>query len=182
MKTIAVFGSSVVQPGSAEYQDAQAVGRLLAENAYTVVTGGYEGVMAAASQGAAEAGGHVLGVTMRARSKLDSERQVNPWVKEAIPHDSMRTRLYDLVEISDGYVVMPGGIGTLQELAEAWQLMRIADMAHKPIIAYGPFWQAILTPLLDSIHIPDPIKALVSFANTPDDVVRILQRWKVSQA
>ena len=181
MRTIAVFGSSVVQPDSAEYLEAVAVGRLLAENAYTVVTGGYDGVMAAASQGAAEAGGHVLGVTMEARSKLESEQQVNRWVKESIPHSTMRERLYELVEISDAYVIMPGGVGTLQELAEAWQLMRIGDMAYKPLIAYGPFWQTTLTPMLDSIHIPEPIKALVSFANAPEDVVPILQRWKVTR-
>ena len=116
---IAVFGSARVTPVDAAYEMAYAIGRSLAENGDTVITGGYGGVMEAASKGASEAGGAVVGVTLTPGSMGQArERVVNAWVQENITYDTMRQRLHHLVDVPDGYVALPGGIGTLEEVVE----------------------------------------------------------------
>ena len=88
-KVVSVFGSSAPQPGAAAYESARAVGQLLAKAGFTVQTGGYSGVMAAASQGANQAGGHVIGVTS---AQIEQFRPVpaNPWVIEEKKHQTLR--------------------------------------------------------------------------------------------
>jgi len=174
--TIAVFGGSLVAADSDVYQAAISVGRELGRAGYAVMTGGYGGVMLAASQGAAEAGAHVIGVTLT-RSGQRAERQGNAYVTENIVYETMRERLHHLVERADGYVVMPGGVGTLQELAEAWQLLRISALPPRPLICYGAFWRGIVAPLLDSAYVPDDHAARVQLADTPDTIIDLLNRW-----
>jgi uncharacterized protein (TIGR00730 family) len=121
---ITVFGSAAPLPGTAPYEAARTVGQLLAEAGLSVQTGGYAGVMSGASQGASEAGGHVIGVTS---AQIEQFRPVPPneWVAEEIKHDTLRQRLLHLVDYSDGYIIMPGGIGTLSELAMVWSFLQV---------------------------------------------------------
>src|SRR5690349_5396400 len=102
MKTVAVYGSARTANNDPVYAATQAVGRALAEAGFTVMTGGYDGIMAAASQGAAEAGGHVIGITVRALEMI-GERVVNRWVKEEIKYDTMTERLVHLTRHADAY-------------------------------------------------------------------------------
>lgn len=171
-KIIAVYGSAHVLPGSAEYEAARRVGGALAAAGYAVMTGGYGGIMAGASQGAAEQGGHVIGVTVNG-VKLESERIVNPWVVEEIPTNSMRERLHILVDRADGYVVMPGGVGTLQELAEAWQMQRLAEVP-RPLVVFGGFWRPFIEELQRSAYVPREHAGLVRLAEHAQDVVAAL--------
>ncbi len=129
MKIISVFGSASPLPGSQAYQDAYAVGRLLAEAGYGVMTGGYAGTMAGASQGTSEAGGHVIGVTS---AQIEAYRNIPPnqWVQEEVRQNLLRDRVLYLVMNNDGMIVLPGGIGTLSEMALAWSLMQVGDIAQ----------------------------------------------------
>src|SRR5579883_1936978 len=106
-KMISVFGGAQCPPDSREYQEARQLGRLLAESGYTVCTGGYQGVMGAASRGAYEAGGAVVGVTL---SQLTSP--VNDFITEVRPTTNFYDRLQGLIQHSTGYVAVRGGIGT----------------------------------------------------------------------
>ncbi|GAB4542429.1 MAG: hypothetical protein Kow0063_34380 [Anaerolineae bacterium] len=172
---ISVFGSSAPQPGSADYEVARDLGRRLARAGFTVQTGGYVGVMEAASRGANEAGGHVIGVTC---TQIEEYRPLkpNPWVKEEIQHPTLRERVLYLVDHCDGIVVMPGGIGTLSELALAWSFIQVGEIPPKPIIPVGGLWQRTLAAFIDGAYIRREHVALLKPAKTAAEAVDILVR------
>ena len=136
---ITVFGSSRPHEGDADYAEARALGRALAAKGFAVCTGGYGGVMEAASRGAKERGGHVLAVTASFfRSKP------NRWVDEAIAVRTWQQRLFKLVRLGDGYVACKGGTGTLVELAVVWEMLNKRVMRPRPFVVLGDFWQPII--------------------------------------
>jgi uncharacterized protein (TIGR00730 family) len=169
---ISVFGSSNPQPGEAAYEEARAVGRLLAEAGYGVATGGYSGVMAAASQGAAEAGGHVVGVTS---NQIEKWRPLGPnqWVKQEIRYETLRDRLFHLVTENVGVVVMPGGVGTLSEMALVWGLMQVDEIPARPFVLYGDHWRQTVTAFTLPTHIESDHLRLLRFANSPEEAARL---------
>jgi uncharacterized protein (TIGR00730 family) len=166
---ISVFGSSAPKLGSTEYEDSRAVGKLLAQAGFAVQTGGYSGVMAAASQGANEAGGHVIGITS---SQIETYRPLAPnqWVKQEIKYPTLRERLLHLVLDCAGCIVMPGGIGTLSEMALIWSFMQVGEIEARPIILVGDLWQRTITAFL-SDHVRPEHRAFLTFSNTPSEAV-----------
>lgn len=140
---VAVFGGASPRPGDPAYQDAQRLGKLLAGGGHTVLTGGYIGVMEAVSRGANEAGGHVIGVTCREIEKWRNST-ANPWVKEERKFETLRERMYALIDGCDAAIVMPGGVGTLAELAVTWNEQIINQRLTCPIILVGPGWEGII--------------------------------------
>ena len=176
MKTIAVFGSAMVQPDQPDFVAAYEVGKALASAGFEVMTGGYAGVMGAASQGAGEVGGHVIGVTTGAVERLRGpELHVNKWVVDKIHYDSLHERLMHLVRDADGYVVMPGGLGTLTELSMAWELMRTRDIPMRPIVCFGRYWGDVLSVLKTSPYVRESDWQTLTFADTPTDIVNIFK-------
>ncbi|MGH9710909.1 MAG: LOG family protein [Candidatus Acidiferrales bacterium] len=138
-KIITVFGSSRPREGDAHYAMAQSLGTALAAQGFAVCSGGYGGVMEAVSRGAKEVGGRTLAVTaefFRARA--------NRWVDEEVRVTTWQERLFELVRIGSGYVVCPGGTGTLVELAVVWEMINKRVMRDKPFVALGEFWQPII--------------------------------------
>lgn len=177
MKIIAVYGSARLNSDDPVHEQSYQVGKALAKAGYVVMTGGYDGVMGAVSQGAAEANGHVIGITVR-YSGQGAERKTNRWVIEEIQYPSMRERLHHLVESADGYITMPGGIGTLQEMVEVWQLMRIKKIPRRPFVLYGDFWQPILTRFMHSDYVSSAELELIHICSTPDDIIAYLAAWE----
>ncbi|MGB1286156.1 MAG: LOG family protein [Aggregatilineales bacterium] len=177
MKVVAVFGGAGVQPGSDVYEQSYLVGKTVAEAGCAVMTGGYGGVMGAASQGASEAGGHVIGVTVASFS-IQGERNVNQWITEEIEYPDLRPRLHYLVDKADAYIVMPGGVGTLQEIAEVWQQMRTGDIVGRPLIGYGDFWKTTLAEFRKSPYIPQHQRDVMQFVDNSDDLLTILEAIK----
>jgi len=173
MSLISVFGSSAPLPGSADYEAARDLGRRLAVAGFTVQTGGYTGVMEAASRGANEAGGHVIGVTC-APFESSEGLKPNPWVKEVIQQPTLRDRVLHLVARCDGIVVMPGGVGTLSELALAWSLVQAHEVPPKPIIPVGGLWQRTLAAFIDRAYVYPEHAALLTLARTPAEAVAVL--------
>ena len=139
---ITVFGGSHPEPGSQAYRQAYDLGRLLGAAGHTVLTGGYIGTMEAVSRGAAEAGAHVIGVTC---DEIESWRPVKPnaWVQEERRFARLNERLEELVRACDGAIALPGGPGTLTEIALTWNLMIVAAIHPKPLILVGPGWKAV---------------------------------------
>jgi len=174
-KVISVFGSSAPQPGSADYEAARTVGRLLAETGFTVQTGGYTGVMSAASQGANEAGGHVIGVTC-AQIEQFRPTPANRWVKEEIKKETLRERLMHLVDYCDGAIVMPGGVGTLCEMALIWNFVLVGELPPRPIITVGGLWQRALAAFIDEAYVRPSFVRLVTTVRTPNEAaLKIIQ-------
>lgn len=136
---ISVFGSSRCQPQSQLYQLAYELGRALGKAGFAVASGGYSGAMEAVSRGAAECGGHVIGVVSSAVSG-----KTNPWVAEKIVAASWQERLHKLISLGDGYVACRGGTGTLVELAVAWEMMCKRVMPRRPLVALGEFWRPVV--------------------------------------
>ena len=143
MDIITVFGGSLPIPGTPPYQDAQRLGSLLAGSGFAVQTGGYIGTMEAVSRGAAEAGGHVIGVTC---DEIESWRPVAPnrWIIEEKRCQTLRERLYVLIDECDGAIALPGGIGTLAEIILTWAQLQIQPEDQKPLILIGNGWQETL--------------------------------------
>jgi uncharacterized protein (TIGR00725 family) len=142
-KIISIFGSSRPREGEADYEDARVLGQALAKAGFQVCSGGYGGVMEAASRGAKEAGGRTVGITAtffrgRANAWVDEERSVGSWEE----------RLFELIRVGQGYVACKGGTGTLVELAVVWEMLNKRVMAAKPFVVLGEFW----TPILERVR------------------------------
>ena len=167
-KIISVFGTSKAGTGDPVYDLAFDIGRLLAKCGFTIANGGYGGTMLAAAKGAAEAGGDVIGVTCSAFRKSSA----NEYINREIVTDSLDQRLDTLIKLGQGYVVLPGGTGTLLELAKVWELKNkgFAE-GNKPIILIGDFWK----PLVDLVSADDQAgSGLIQFAAGPDEIMDYL--------
>jgi hypothetical protein len=148
---ITIFGGSRVERGTPEYQAAQELGQALAERGFSVVTGGYNGVMEAVSRGAKEAGGQVIGVTVEVIAR-NFERAANEWVDQEIQTTALLERIDKLIELGSGYVVLPGGSGTFAELGIVWNLAYLGALHGKPIVVVGRGWEKVLRTLLEELH------------------------------
>lgn len=174
MKIIAVYGSSKVRPGDNDYEEAVIVGQKLAEAGYAVMTGGYYGSMEAISKGAHQAGGHVIGVITDQIGKRYNV-EPNAFVKEVVNYSELRDRLLYMIQKADGYVAMPGGVGTLHEIAETWELMRIGGIETRPFVCYGTLWETIIHALQSSPYLGDGYEDMLSIVHTPDDLITNLK-------
>ena len=170
METIAVFGSSQVRADSAVYQEAEQVGKELARAGFAVMSGGYLGVMEAVSKGAKSVGGHVIGVTTD-QIGLQFNVSPNPYLDDIVNFADLRDRLYYMVQNADGYLAMPGGIGTLHEIAETWELMRVGGIPRRPFLCYGNLWTDVIGHLQDSAYLSNGYHGMIAFAHSPADVL-----------
>jgi uncharacterized protein (TIGR00730 family) len=137
---VTVFGSARFKPSHPYYKLARAVGRELAKAGFATLTGGGPGVMEAANRGAHEAGGASLGLNI----VLPHEQAANPYVDKSIEFEYFFTRKTCLVKYSCAYIVMPGGLGTLDELFEAATLVQCGKIGPFPVILMGEaFWRGM---------------------------------------
>ena len=166
---VSIFGTGRVRPGEPAFVLAEQVGRALAQAGFTIANGGYGGTMLAAAKGAAEAGGKVIGVTCRAFKRSVA----NEFVTREVVADSLQERLHNLIKAGRAYVVLPGGTGTLLELASVWELKNKGFLDDaKPIILMGESWR----PLVDLVAADDPRCARqVVFAEEPGRAVDLIK-------
>jgi uncharacterized protein (TIGR00730 family) len=167
-KTITIFGTANTKSGEAAYELAYKTGRLLAQSGFSIANGGYGGTMLAAAKGAAEAGGETIGVTC---SAFEGSK-ANEYISREIITESLDERLDTLIKLGRGYVVLPGGTGTLLELAKVWELKNKGFIKEdKPIILVGGFWK----PLVDLIESDDPKSARhIREAEGPERAVELI--------
>jgi len=142
---VTVFGSARFKPDHPYYELARHVGRRLAEVGLTVITGGGPGAMEAANRGAREAGGPSYGLNI----VLPHEQKPNPYIDENVEFNYFFVRKVMLVKYSCGYIVLPGGLGTLDELFEAATLLQCGKVGPFPLILVGrDFWKGMRDFLL----------------------------------
>ena len=161
---VTVFGSSRPAAGTEAYETARRLGELLARAGFTVATGGYGGTMEAVSRGAREAGGHVIGVTIKGWGPA------NQWVEVDVAMKSWHKRLLDLVRRGAGYVVLTGGTGTLVELAVVWEWINKGFLVQRPVVILGEFWEPVVRAIPASEVRANPIVR----ATTPEEAVDLL--------
>ena len=167
---VSVFGTSRTGPGEPAFAEAEQLGRTLAEAGFVVANGGYGGAMLASAKGAAEAGGTVIGVTCSAFKRSVA----NEYVSREIRTDSLDERLATLVRIAQAYVVLPGGTGTLLELASVWELKNKKFLdGDTPIVLLGDFWK----PVADVVSADDPrsVERIV-LADDPGEAVACIRQ------
>ncbi len=171
-RRVAVFGSARTPETDPRYAAARRVGRLLAEAGLTVCSGGYDGLMAAVSRGAREAGGHTIGVTLA----LFDPRPANPWIVEEIKMPTYLSRMERLIELADGYLVLPGGTGTLTEMGATWSLRQIRAIPPRPCVLLGESWARLWQALQRELTVSAEELAVWQCAATPEDAADILVR------
>jgi len=167
-KVVTIFGTGRARPGEAAFKLAHETGMLLAQAGFSIANGGYGGTMLAAAKGAAEAGGEVIGVTCSAFGSS----KANEYVTREIVTHSLDERLEMLVELGRAYVVLPGGTGTLLELAKVWELKNKGFLkTDRPIILVGGFWKS----LVDLVVTDDPDSSrYVELADDPNRILEII--------
>jgi uncharacterized protein (TIGR00725 family) len=154
--TVAVIGSARLSPPDPRCAVAQEIGAAIAVSGWTMMTGGYGGLMAVASRAAAEAGGHVIGLPMSGWTGL----KPNEWNHELRWSDTYPERLAHLLA-ADAVVVLDGGIGTLSEAAVVWAALQ-TEPAAADLVLLGAGWQPVLQSLALHLVIDDRDLALVT--------------------
>jgi uncharacterized protein (TIGR00730 family) len=138
---VALFGSARVPEGSKEYEDARTAGRRFAEAGWCVITGGGPGVMEAANRGCKEGGGLSVGFNI----ELPHEQHENPYLDISYEFDHFYARKVCFVRPSEGFVIFPGGFGTLDELYEALTLIQTGKIRHFPVVLFdSAYWEPML--------------------------------------
>jgi len=156
--SVAIFGSARIAAGDPVYESARAAGRLFAQAGFSVVTGGGPGVMEAANRGAREGGGLSVGFNI----ELPHEQQENPYLDVSLTFRHFSSRKTMLVKAAEGFVLFPGGFGTLDELFEALTLIQTGKVLHFPVVLVGSdYWRG----LVDWIHARLLERGMIS----PDD-------------
>lgn len=146
---ISVFGSARIKQGTPEYETGVALGRTLAEAGYAVLTGGGPGAMEAANRGASEAGGVSVGLGI----ELPFEQGLNQYVDLGVNFRYFFVRKTCFVKYSQGFVVLPGGLGTFDEMFEALTLVQTGKVTRFPIVLFGTeYWSGLLGWLRDTVE------------------------------
>ena len=138
---VALFGSARVHEASAPYEAARTVGKLFAERGWAAVTGGGGGVMEGANRGAQEGGGLSVGFNI----VLPHEQSPNPYLDISYTFDHFYARKVCFVRPSEGFVIFPGGFGTLDELYEALTLIQTGKIKHFPVVLFDTeYWREMI--------------------------------------
>ena len=176
---VTVFGGSQPKPGDLAYTQALHLGQLLGSAGHTVLTGGYIGTMEAVSRGAAEAGGHVIGVTC---DQIEAWRPVTPnrWIQQELRYPTVRQRLFGLIEGCEAAIALPGGIGTLAEVAEMWSHLQTGAITRRPLILVGSEWRMTLEAFFTELgaYVPEKYRQLLIFAQDVEQAYEIIQAHK----
>ncbi|PLX69707.1 MAG: TIGR00730 family Rossman fold protein [Denitrovibrio sp.] len=175
---VTVFGSARVKPDEPHYALAVEIGRKLAEEGITVVTGGGPGIMEAANKGAFEAGGQSVGLNI----ELPFEQQPNPYVKKSITFDYFFVRKVMLVKYANAFVILPGGFGTLDELFESITLIQTGKIMPFPtILVDSGYWGGLLDWIKDRMrgmgYISESDLNYIQVVDTADEAIAIIKEF-----
>jgi len=169
-RIVTIFGGAKCREADPEYVQARRVGQLLADAGYTICTGGYLGVMEAASRGAHERGGRVLGIVMN-QFKAEPNRFLTD--KVATPH--FYDRLQHLITRSVGFIAIRGGMGTVTELSLVWNKIQTRVIEPRPLVLLGDCWLPVVRAWQANLVVSDDDVAALDFANTPEEAVAIVK-------
>jgi uncharacterized protein (TIGR00730 family) len=178
---ISIFGSARTSPEDRYYKAAQETAAVLAREGYAVITGGGPGIMEAANRGAFEAGGMSVGCNI----ELPFEQGANPYLTRSLTFRYFFVRKMMFVKYSLGFIIFPGGFGTLDELFEALTLIQTHKIRNFPVVLYGSdYWQGLLNWIRDVAlqegKISEHDLKLLHLTDSPEKVVEILNNSQSS--
>jgi uncharacterized protein (TIGR00730 family) len=188
---ITMFGSARAKPGTWVYDTVRQLAMDLADMGCDIVTGGGPGLMQAANEGAAASAAAERVQNVGIRVDLPFEQEVNPFVEEAYEHQTFFTRLHHFVLVSDAYIVLPGGIGTVLEAAMVWQLLQVRHLNDTPLIFVGDMWgelvewakRYMLRPGVELANAED--MAIPRCVNSAAEAIAVVRehnaRWRLAQ-
>jgi uncharacterized protein (TIGR00730 family) len=166
---VTIFGGSKCKEGSQEYNDALELGGLLAEAGFTICTGGYLGIMEAASRGAREKGGRVLGVVM---NQFKSEP--NRYLTDKVATDHFYDRLQNLINRSVAFVAFRGGMGTVTEISLVWNKLQTGVIENRPLVLIGECWHPVVEAWQKHLVVSDDDVSILDFANDAKQAFEIV--------
>ena len=168
-RIVTIFGGSKCGPNSDEYREAQEIGSRLARAGFTICTGGYQGVMEAASRGAREAGGRVLGIVM---NQFRSEP--NRYLTDKVATDHFYDRLQNLITRSVGFVALRGGMGTVTEVSLVWNKLQTGVLDRRPIVLVGDCWNEVVEAWKKFLVVSDEDVSYLDFAPDAEGAAKII--------
>jgi hypothetical protein len=188
---VTIFGSARVQPDHWVYAEVRRIAASLAEMGCDIITGGGPGLMQAANEGARSANAAERVQSMGIRVELPFEQEVNPFVEQNFEHQNFFSRLHHFVLVSDAFIVVPGGIGTVLESVMIWQLLQVQHLHDTPLIYVGPMWGDLvewaktymLRPTFELAN-PEDME-IPQCVNDADEAIALVReyhaRWKEQQ-
>ena len=168
-KIVTIFGGSKCTENSPEYLQAQELGARLAEAGFTICTGGYLGVMEAASRGAREKGGRVFGIVMN-----QFKGEPNRYLTDKVATDHFYDRLQNLITRSVGFVALRGGMGTVTEISLVWNKLQTRVLNKRPLVLLGDCWKDVVQAWQDNLVVSDSDVSFLDFAHNAEDACNII--------
>ncbi|MBM3165965.1 MAG: TIGR00730 family Rossman fold protein [Chloroflexi bacterium] len=180
---VTIYGSARLKPDDELYSHTQEIARRLGQLGFSIVTGGGPGVMEAANRGAREAGVTSVGLNI----DLPEEQTPNPYTTKSLVFKHFFVRKVMLVKYATAFIIMPGGLGTLDELTEVLTLMQTEKIKPFPVILFdSKYWKGFLDWLrahtLGRGFVDEADFELLRVCDTTDEVIDTVQEWYLKQA
>jgi hypothetical protein len=177
---VTIYGSSRLRADDKLYTETEEIAYRLGQSGFSIVSGGGPGVMEAANKGARRAGVASVGLNI----SLPEEQVCNAYTTKSITFNHFFTRKVMLVKYAVAFVIMPGGLGTLDELTEILTLMQTHKIKPFPVILFdGEFWKGFLDWLRSAVlsrkYVSKKDFDLLRVLDRPHEVVEVIQRWYV---
>ena len=175
---VSIYGSARLKPEDELYKKTEEIAYKLGEMGFSIITGGGPGVMEAANKGAAKANAKSIGLNI----KLPEEQAANIFTTRSLTFNHFFVRKVMLVKYASAFIIMPGGLGTLDELTEVLTLMQTYKIKPFPVVLFdGNYWQGLLDWLrnnsLANGYISEEDLSLLRVCEDPDEVADIIHRW-----
>ncbi len=174
---VSIFGSTRVKPADGLYQKAERIGHVLAENGFSVITGGGPGVMEAANKGAAAAGGKSIGLNIQ----LPFEQKPNPYANISLSFRYFFVRKVMFVKYAMAFIILPGGYGTMDELMESVTLIQTHRIRPFPVILVGSdYWKGFLDWIKGFVLKEEKISPedldIFQIIDEPEEIIKVIKR------
>lgn len=168
-KIVTIFGGSRCSENSPEYKEAKELGGRLAEAGFTICTGGYLGIMEAASLGAREKGGRVFGIVMN-----QFKGEPNRFLTDKVATDHFYDRLQHLIQRSVGFVALRGGMGTVTEISLVWNKLQTRVIENRPLVLLGDCWREVVNCWQENLVVSESDVKFLDFAHDAEEASRII--------
>ena len=168
-RIVTIFGGSQCTENSPEYIAALEMGGRLAEAGFTICTGGYLGIMEAASRGAREKGGRVLGIVMN-----QFKHEPNRYLTDKVATDHFYDRLQNLITRSVGFVAFRGGMGTVTEISLVWNKLATGVLGKRPVVLVGDCWKQVVKCWKENLVVSQADLNFLDFADNAEDATSII--------
>lgn len=179
---VSIYGSARIKPGDQLYLQTEEIANRLGKLGFCIITGGGPGVMEAANKGALQAGVTSIGLNI----DLPEEQMANAYTTKSMTFKHFFVRKVMLVKYAVAFIIMPGGLGTLDELTEILTLMQTHKIKPFPVVLFnGKYWEGFSNWLRSSVlangFVSEDDFNLLRVCDDPDEVIEIVQRWHKKQ-